>query len=913
MIKAINLRIEWGAMIPYGQPDYTQPSHVTTIDCSGHLSVAGGRILGKQLYRQDVTGCGEVTETSLGELRGIAWESRIKNQVYGLRLTLEDRPDMRFRLAFPWGGISFDLVQLRKRGFLEWPFGPANSFLSVRAYWDDADPMDTGFVDDPLPEACPPEPLLTIRPHEFKGARCYARYYQRETAWIEQFREVTAGFSLAATKRLFLTFYVMAGPPYANTGSGNFRINRAMRYEILVNGHSLGVRDRWFSFFRNVQKVEEITVELLPEILQQGNNRLTLRNHDHCLHLLVVRAELRGQPMTDTPYGADATPVVLPKGYCTGFDTNTVAPENREEFTQILADIRDRQQANFALVRLEGCLIHATDLDEWVRIFKRKGINFAYLWDETSYTRRLQEQGGPLFLGQMFHEVSHLKHFYAYPQVLRPEHPTMQSAQKDYFHYIGWLVHYVKKASPKTKVIIGEDQLFAAMDYIAGADRVLAEVNMGHVGILLAEARGAKRTLRKKWLGAHFAAGCLKFPPLLDVERFYQISLYTCYLYGVNHIHDEESALTMVHGKPYSFSSRFCRGRRALLARYNRFLEQYGNPGTPEVALALVQGRYEWPMPSFALACPVSKHRVWRNFGGIGQEWSPADPEAGWKLLQVFLPGACIPDFPRRRNEELRLWHSGTPLGQCDIISSEVPARALGLYRSLIFPGWNSMDQSLYNKLIAFVKNGGNLLMAAPQLSDRVDREYVRELDHPHFILDGRVEDLFGVRLLNRTLPVSEIIFDRDSGGLIPDSRFPLPKGVANTVVKSAGAQTIASDGRGQPVLLENRLGKGLARLLLPQAFPGAAALMPVMAALCKALASEVRDDVRVDDPSAYVAWYLFRKGNQRHLWLLNTDWTTAGNVKEVRIHAGGRSRLIEVRQGEPLRIILGNKRSLAL
>ena len=100
---------------------------------------------------------------------------------------------------------------------------------------------------------------------------------------------------------------------------------------------------------------------------------------------------------------------------------------------------------------------------------------------------------------------------------------------------------------------------------------------------------------------------------------------------------------------------------------------------------------------------------------------------------------------------------------------------------------------------------------------------------------------------------------------------------------------------------MENRLGKGIARLLTLRAFPGTPGLQPLMKELCKSLALEVRSSVWVDDPSTDVAWYLFHKNGRRNLWLLNTDWSTAGNVKEVQIHSDGKLKTARVCQGEPM------------
>ncbi|MEI6168264.1 MAG: beta-galactosidase trimerization domain-containing protein [bacterium] len=897
-MKTEIIRIEWGSLIPALHDAH--PSHDEAYDAGVRLAVSGGKVLRQEFYRKDVKpGGGWVTETSLSEIRTAGWQAESRNQIYGLSLTVSGKPDMKFRLMFPWGKIAFTLDQIHRQRFLEWPFGPKYRLLSVRAWNDGVDPMELGFVNDPLPEACPPKPILTLEPQAFHGARCFYRYFDREPAWIGQLQEISASYSWKeAGRKSYLVLYMMLGPPYAKQDARRGRSCRTMRYEVLINGHSLGVTDRYFSFFRSDQKLEEITLEVPPRLVKRGKNHLTIRNHDHCFHLLLVKAEWHEEPLQDALFGVRLPELVLPRGYYTGFDTNVVAPENAAEFKRLLVDISDGQHCNYVLLRPEGSLIHAVDLDEWVRIFTQKGIHFSYLFDEMEGTRRLQEKAGPLFLGHFSHEISHCPHQYASGQIRNENQPTMRTAHENYMRYARWLVRYIKQASPQTQVTVGESQLLAALNYQAGVDRVLPQVNWGvHNGILLAEARGANGTFKKEGFGVHFAGGCLNFPPSLATERLYQVSLHTCYLHGVKHLYDEESALAMIHGiRPYSKHSRFCRGRRALLARYNRFLSQHGDPGTPEVPLAMMTGRYEFPFPtSFP---KIGEQKVWQNFGGTDAAWHPSDPEAGWKLLRVLLPGALIPDFPAE-SEDVRLWHSGTPLGQFDIISSTSPAQSWRKYRTIIFPGWNSMEAPLYRKLLTFVKSGGTLLMTAPQLSTRVDREYLREMAHPEWIFGGEVQELFGVKLLKQGGFAQEVRGDEDN--ILLPKLIRLSAKINNTRLKLAGAQVLARDQRGQPVLVENRVGKGVARLLTLQAFPGSPGLQPLMAELCKSLATEARGKIWVEDPSTDVAWYLFRKEGHQHLWLLNTDWTTAGNVKNVQIHAGSRLWPVTVLQGEPM------------
>ena len=881
------IRLEWGAYMPYVQ----HPSHLSRIDWSGSLSVREGNVLKKERYRFESTGFGPGREVRSGMKTG-RWPSSPPNEIHGVILEVRTTPRTAISARFRWGTCSFKVSEFKRSPVLEWPAGPKYCLQSFRAYLDGDDPFEDGFPDDPLPEACKPAPDVAIPARGFKDARCFHSYYLREAAWVGQMGDATAGFRLDSPGRRYLLLHLMLGPPYAVKDSPADKIDRTIRFEVLINGRSLGVRERFFSFFRSVQKVEEVAMDVPGGFLHKGLNRISVRNHDHVFHLLVLRAEFRPEPLRD-----ELLSTAMPGGYYCGFDTNTVAPENREEFAERLRYIGDPGPGSFVLLRPEGSLIHADDIDGWIRTFRERQTAFAYLSDETGCTKKIQEAAGPLFLGQMFHEVSHCPNQYSYPAVMRTGRPTMKSAYGEYLEYVKRIVKRVKTASPETRVILGEGQQHVSYDYLAGADIVLAEVNVWHVGFLLAASRGAHRTLGKRLSGAHVAGGCFKHPMLLDAERMYETTLHACYLHGVRLLYDEESALSQTHGRPYSFNSRFCRGRRALLGRYKRFIEQHADPGEPVVNCALMLGRFE---------CPPFSHgeKVWSQFGGEDEAWDRADPEAGWELADVFLPGMWMPGHAQDW-KKLRLWHSGTPLGQFDIVSSGITVADMQRYRSIIFPGWNSMNRELYGKLAAYVRTGGILFMAMPQLSGSVDRESLKRMDERAVFNGGDLRDLFGVRVGKGSCRSGRITFKKGTPISRSGKSYRVTPEVRNSRVEVADAQVLAADGSGRPVLVEKRSGKGIARLLTLQEYPGARPLRRMMRDTWKALAGEVKGDTWVEDPSGEVAWYVFDGSGERHLWLLNTDWVSSGNVKEVTVHTGGTVKTVAVRQGRPVRIRL--------
>ncbi|MCG2659855.1 MAG: beta-galactosidase trimerization domain-containing protein [Kiritimatiellae bacterium] len=887
-MKTARVRLEWGTLLPYN----VTPAHQPRIDWSGSFKICNGKVLIRKFYKLKNYGFCPGHEITY-PLEGNAWSSTGPREIAGIILEVAYSRKTILKIKMAGGEFSFPVIELEKSLFLDWPVGPACARQKIRAGLIGKDPMESGFPGDPLPEAVPPTPFLAIEPWEFTDARCFYSYWLRAPAWIEQFGEATASFTLESEKPLVLRLFMMLGPPYALDNVNAGKTSRYMEYEVLINGHSLGLQKRYFSFFRSNQKLEEITLKVPPEFLRRGRNSLTVRNHDHVFHLLLAKAEFHKRICDD-----NFTPAKLPNGYLCGFDTNVIAPENIDEFLARLAYIRDSGLGNFALLRFEGSNISRKAIDRILFLLRKKKLYFTYMFDETSATGHLQRIGGALFMGQHFHEKSHCDDAYGAIGRKKDPGPTMRSACEEYLGYVGRIVGRVKTRSPETKVLMGESQLFASYNYLAGVDHVLAQPNVWHNGLMLAEARGACRSFDRKIFCAHLAGGCFESPMGLDSERMYMLTLHSCYLHGVNWVYDEESALNMSHGKPYSFSSRFCRGRRALLNRYNHFVAEHGSPGEPLVDTAMVIGRFE--CPPFAYNHDPEESKVWPRFGGEAELWDCASPEKGWTLLDMFMPGMWTPGYAQDWRK-IRFWHSGTPFGQFDIISSEAPIEAFQKYKLLIFPGWNSMCRGLYQKLCEYVRNGGHLMMSLPQLSKRDDREFLNDMKHPEFVEHGDFNELFGIRVKPGKYGLSKKI-------TYAGREFLLDGGVLNPEISVNGAEITGYDDRKKPALVTRRNGKGSATLLTLLEYPGAAPLNGITKKIWRDGVLNIQGDVKVSDPSGEVAWYLFKKDGQRHLWLLNTHWFTPDNQKELMICVSGRQMKVRVKAGSPLRIFLDGK-----
>jgi len=202
--------------------------------------------------------------------------------------------------------------------------------------------------------------------------------------------------------------------------------------------------------------------------------------------------------------------------------------------------------------------------------------------------------------------------------------------------------------------------------------------------------------------------------------------------------------------------------------------------------------------------------------------WWFGDPEKGWlKIVNAFSPleNAVL-------GGEQNKWFSGSPYGLFDIVGVEKNCSAqylLDNYKVLIFSGWNTMTDELYETLKAYVSGGGHLVMAVPHLSESLQRDYdtygVSELYN-----NGLINDLFGVNITGFSGTAKTAKF---TNGL---TSYTWPSGtynvggskIANISIISGNVKIGAYANGSTPLIIEKSLGSGKAYLLLTKDYPGA-------------------------------------------------------------------------------------------
>ena len=146
--------------------------------------------------------------------------------------------------------------------------------------------------------------------------------------------------------------------------------------------------------------------------------------------------------------------------------------------------------------------------------------------------------------------------------------------------------------------------------------------------------------------------------------------------------------------------------------------------GTPETKIAMALGNLD------AYLGQRGGFTVWCQFDNATNNaalWRYGPPENTQALLEdIFFPRpkSLVEPFANG-------WLAGTPFGQVDVmqVDDESTIADLRRYDLLVFGGWNTMYAPIRDLLERYVKEGGTLVMSRPELTTRLDRDFVHYTD----------------------------------------------------------------------------------------------------------------------------------------------------------------------------------------
>ena len=265
---------------------------------------------------------------------------------------------------------------------------------------------------------------------------------------------------------------------------------------------------------------------------------------------------------------------------------------------------------------------------------------------------------------------------------------------------------------------------------------------------------------------------------------------------------------------------------RQIMKDFRVFCDQDRRPwGGPECPMAFMRGNLDG-YPGLWASC------VWGQFDNPA--FACGDAEKGWELTQAIYRKRPWFDNMLRGNAD----NSGqVPCGMYDIVPADIPLEKLKRYKLLVIPGWNTMNDELYNKLKQYVANGGTLLMTLTQMRINIRRDEPMKLYR-----NGDFSDLFGVKFsLDKPIRVNGFKFcqaESFDGKLLwadwtsfCDPKFSesdfmaaaIQSSVARNIAKASNNfdGNLDSEAEKVPVLLEHSLGKGKAYLINSMEFAG--------------------------------------------------------------------------------------------
>lgn len=243
---------------------------------------------------------------------------------------------------------------------------------------------------------------------------------------------------------------------------------------------------------------------------------------------------------------------------------------------------------------------------------------------------------------------------------------------------------------------------------------------------------------------------------------------------------------------------------------------------------------------------------LWQDWNQAESVWGKLPVDRADAMLTGAL-GALLPGFARTRQAVLdrRDVYPGcfaaTPLGPFDILASDAGAAALRAYRAVALVGEHRWTADLRANLAAYVDGGGRLLLNALHLRD--GERLVED------------ESLTGVRIASRIHAAERIQLHAEVPGLAREYAEPW---FALLDAEPVGAEVLATDPAGHPVLTRHRRGAGEVWLTTPEyllaGYGDLRAPLRCTADLLAALAPDA--PVRLTPP-ADLSWIAARQGQE--------------------------------------------------
>ncbi len=474
---------------------------------------------------------------------------------------------------------------------------------------------------------------------------------------------------------------------------------------------------------------------------------------------------------------------------------------------------------------------------------------------------------------------------------------------------------------PGVRVGLGDASGGSRYAYMAGFDVLRCETFVGHSALLLPNARGAARAFDKDLWGAHIASQHNAQPELEYGIRRYYLSVYQPYMMGAGFVFEEDSQFQHTVTDKMVRGDYLPREKNGIMKRFLKYSKTHPRKGRPLVDIAVLQGRFAPPISGLSCAnnggvagnqFENENFPVWAHYGNKRWSWGYRQPEKGLHLLERLAPGIFLTPLMQDVNNN-RKFFSGSPRGEFDFLPVQATADRMGDYSLLLMLDWHTMkeDGEDYRKLLSYVQEGGTLFASVPQFTTRTDREFLSDMADLRLYNGGDLRELCGVRVGDRDpKEVDGALFCGEWAAYTPTPYEGIRR--PNTheeedgpccpaQVELCGAAVLATDRAGRPLLVKHTVGKGQVYLLCTYAYPGHEALKTFLPAVIDRLVdTHAETAVRLggDCDDVYLSVW-GEPGQPDKLYLLNTDWTVAGNQKTVTITTASAVGTFPVTEGD--------------
>jgi len=797
--------------------------------------------------------------------KDICWKSAVKPgaayTLEGLRIHFEGDSQTAISLKFQHTQVTFQLGDLLQKERLSFHTGgkysgsPINVFLGpdarprlskTRFLWQQYSEDRAGYL---------------VTPDDFETAQT-AYYHSLYGVKICPSETVSAQFPInnyfkATNKNCKIRLQLTAMLGYDDVFA-----EEEISFNVQIGCYSQKI-SHVFTNRLFLPKLEEIYIDIPWDLLYAENNHISVTHISGKYSLLLHRIAF-GVELKSMLNRTKALPC-LPDNphFYVGTETDLLTPANGD-VDALIELMKSEELGNFIMFRERVTWASTEDLARWAKKIKEYQFLASTSGATPEKERLFDTILGNRFLGEQAHEISNLIYGWGTPDPIEErKNRTLKECKES----------YLKRMGPHR--LVGQALPQQHLDYEAGVEFVMTELPVSNASLVLNAARGSSNVFDKPFWGVHVANHVTRAPLDYEHVRRLFILLHQCWLHGASILQDEEVAYRYNHDTIYSYADELPEAFREIYQDIYHYANNI-SLGKPLVSTGFLQGNYDLLVGGPQARHDTPRSKVWGKFGPETDCWEFDTPESGWKMLDPYMPGIWLYPVLQDRSK-IRLFFTGSPNGQVDLIPITSPVEKLLQYPVLVLPGWNTMTHEIYNNLCEYADQGGHLVLCAAQCTEHITRDFLKDKEDFAFINNGDLTALAGVQVSMSNTVIDAVCFEDETVSVNP--------GVKILETTLCGATVLATDRVGKPVVVEKKHNNGRVWLLCVGEYWGAEALDILRQSLCKRIVRENKQPVWITGDTNDVDYYVFAQDDQQRIVLLNTDWTSAQNKKYVSVN----------------------------